>query len=328
MTTAQGITVVIPTYRRPELLTRCLQALARQTHLARLMEVIVCDDGPDISTRLAVETLAATTPYRLRYLAVTATQGPAAARNRGWEQSSYAIIAFTDDDTIPQPQWLEEGIKSIGCSLAVSGRILVPLPPNPTDYEKNEAGLEKAEFATANCFVRKEALEVLGGFDERFTAAWREDSDLHFRLLTLRGSPEFQRVVRSDNACVVHPVRPARWGASLGQQKKSLFNALLFAKHRALYRERIEPRAPVNYYAALVACVALIISGISGWRIMGLVSGFAWLGITAEFCARRLSGTSREASHVAEMVVTSILIPFVGIYWRLIGAWRFRVLFV
>ena len=43
---------------------------------------------------------------------------------------------------------------------------------------------------------------------------------------------------------------------------------------------------------------------------------------------RRLEGASRRPSHVAEMVVTSALIPFLSIYWRLRGAWRFRVLFL
>jgi hypothetical protein len=53
----------------------------------------------------------------------------------------------------------------------------------PTDYERDAHGLERSEFVTANCFVSKRGLERLGGFDERFPLAWREDSDLHFRLL-------------------------------------------------------------------------------------------------------------------------------------------------
>jgi hypothetical protein len=53
-----------------------------------------------------------------------------------------------------------------------------------------------------------------------------------------------------------------------------------------------------------------------------------WLGLTASFAVKRLRGTSRDPAHVREMIVTSILIPFVAIYWRLAGAWRFRVLFL
>ncbi|MCS0469253.1 glycosyltransferase family 2 protein, partial [Burkholderia mallei] len=54
----------------------------------------------------------------------------------------------------------------------------------------------------------------------------------------------------------------------------------------------------------------------------------AWAGITAAFCWRRLRGTAHTPSHVAEMIVTSIAIPPVSLYWRLRGALHFRVLFL
>src|SRR5690348_17598480 len=98
----------------------------------------------------------------------------------------------------------------------------MPLPVMPTDYERNESGLERAEFITANCFVRRGVLERLSGFDESFRMPWREDSDLHFRLLEAGF-----RVARAEDAIVVHPVRPAPWGVSLRQQKKVVFDALL-----------------------------------------------------------------------------------------------------
>ena len=78
--------------------------------------------------------------------------------------------------------------------------------------------------------------------DERFSAAWREDSDLHFTLLLHGG-----QIDRVPSALVVHPVRPARWGVSLNQQRKSLFNALLYKKHPRLYRQRIRPWPPWDY---------------------------------------------------------------------------------
>ena len=50
--------------------------------------------------------------------------------------------------------------------------------------------------------------------------------------------------------------------------------------------------------------------------------------LSARFCARRLRGTSHAPSHVAEMAVTSAVIPLLSVYWRLRGAWRYRVLFL
>src|SRR5205085_6758012 len=54
------------------------------------------------------------------------------------------------------------------------------------------------------------------GFDERFTSAWREDSDLHFRLL------EQEACIRKvPEAVVVHPVRPAPWAESRSEEHTS-----------------------------------------------------------------------------------------------------------
>ena len=97
------------------------------------------------------------------------------------------------------------------------GRIVVPVPHRPTDYERDAARLAAAEFVTANCFYRRDALAAAGGFDERFTAAWREDSDLFFTLLECGA-----RLTHAPDAVVVHPIRPARWGVSLAQQRKSM----------------------------------------------------------------------------------------------------------
>ena len=53
-----------------------------------------------------------------------------------------------------------------------------------------------------------------------------------------------------------------------------------------------------------------------------------WAVLTAAFCVKRLRGTRLTPSHVAEMIVTSIAIPPVSLYWRMRGALHFRVLFL
>lgn len=277
---------MIPTCGRPELLQRCLAALGCQSLPREHYEIIVADDT------------------QLR-------SGPAAARNRGWRKARAPVVAFTDDDTVPDPRWLENGLAAIRGADAVVGRTLMPLRGTPTDYERNESGLERAEFITANCFVRRYVLERLGGFDESFPMPWREDSDLHFRLLE-----HGLHIAKAHAAIVVHPVRPAPWGVSLRQQRKVMFDALLFRKHPRLYRERIR-RAPRWDYYLTVLCLAL--SPFSG------VFFLIWSGLTIRFAAHRLHGTSKAPAHVAEMVVTSILIPPLSVFWRLVGALKYRV---
>ncbi len=317
MTPEPRASVVVPTYRRPDLLDRCLKALATQD-LGQAYEVIVADDAAHEETRRQVEGWPA-----VRYVPVRATHGPAAARNAGWRAARGEIIAFTDDDTVPDPGWLRAGVAALDSADAAWGRIRVPLPQPPTDYQRNEAGLETAEFATANAFCHREALEAVGGFDERFTAAWREDADLFFTLLE-----KGYRVVPAPAALVVHPVRPGRWGISLRQQRKSQFNALLYKKHPELYRRRIQPAPPWHYYGSAGALLAALAGAAAGLPVLALAGAGLWLALTARFCAFRLRGTSRAPAHVAEMAVTSALIPLLSVCWRLRGAVRFRVFFL
>ena len=236
------------------------------------------------------------------------------------------MIAFTDDDTVPDPGWLTAGAGAFERDpslAAVTGRVVVPLPPQPTDYERNEFGLEGAEFVTANCFCRREALEAVGGFDERFPAAWREDSDLHFSLLE-----QGAKVVKAPAAVVVHPVRPAAWGVSLRQQKKSQYDALLYKKHPHWYRRRIRAWPPLDYYGVLLAVLVGVGAAFLGMPRLALAAAVAWAALTGRFAARRLRGTSHAPRHVAEMLFTSVLIPPLSVFWRVYGAARYRVPFL
>jgi glycosyltransferase involved in cell wall biosynthesis len=304
------------------MLARCLAALRRQDFAASAFEVIVADNAADPGTRAVIEQEAAQgLPYR--YVAAAGGPGPAFARNAGWRAARGEVVAFTDDDTVPDPGWLRAGVAALASADAAWGRIRVPLPQPPTDYQRNEAGLETADFATANAFCRRAALAAVGGFDERFTAAWREDADLFFTLLE-KGF----RLVHVPEAVVVHPVRPGPWGVSLRQQRKSQFNALLYKKHPALYRRRIQPRPPWQYYGAAAGLLAAATGTAAGLTGVALGGAGLWLVLTGRFCARRLRGTSHAASHVAEMMVTSAVVPLLSVYWRLRGAVRFRVFFL
>jgi GT2 family glycosyltransferase len=317
-----ALSVVIPTCGRPDLLDRCIGALAQQSLDPARFEVIVVDDRPNPQTEAIVvrwrRALAGGGPG-LRYLANHGRHGPAAARNLGWRAARAANLAFTDDDTVPTSQWLEHGLAAFAPGVAaVCGRLVMPLPDAPTDYERDAVRLEEAEFVTANCFCRKSVMERLGGFDERFRMAWREDSDLHFSLLTLGFM-----VGHAPQALVVHPVRSASWGVSLGQQRKIQFDALLYKKHPLLYRKKIRARPRWDYYGLVAMLLAALLGIAAGARPIALAGAVGWAGMTAMLCRRRLTGTTRRASHVAEMIVTSVLIPPYAVFWRAVGALRF-----
>ena len=319
------VSVVVPTCGRVEMLERCLAALDEQDVPRELYEVLVVDDSADGRAAPVVQRIASEATMNVRCVRAGPLTGPAHARNVGWRAARGGIIAFTDDDCVPAPRWLRGGVCAMVTSGGVDGAygpIRVPLPSEPTDYERDAAGLECAEFATANCFYTRRALEEVGGFDERFTSAWREDSDLFLALLE-----KGRRLGFARDALVVHPVSPAEWGVSVRQQRKSMFNALLYKKHPSLYRERVQASPPWIYYAIVSALAGAAIAAVFslGWLVLMMLG--VWALLTASFCVRRLRGTSRARGHVTEMIVTSMLIPPLAVYWRLRGAVRFRVVF-
>lgn len=343
------VSVVVPTFKRPEMLIRCLAALMAQDYDAQAYEIIIADDAACAETRQVVEswTQGKTCPYprhTLRYVPVTGNHGPAAARNAGWRAATGEIIAFTDDDCIPAPGWLSTGMAAFtGGVLGVSGRLIVPLEGVPTDYERNAAQLAHAEFVTANCFYRRSCLEAIGGFDENFTSAWREDSDLIFTLMRRFGDEGFRDwayepgtigedtlaspFVHAPNAIVIHPLRSAHWGISLRQQRKSMFNALLYKKHPRLYRQKIQVTPPLHYYGILGSLFAFMLGLFSRHERLAFIAACLWLLLTGRFCLNRLQHTSSHPLHKAEMLVTSVFIPPLAIFWRMRGALKFRVFF-
>jgi len=321
------VSVVVPSYDRPALLHRCLTALAGQDLPGSDFEIVVVHDGPsDAARRLAeqwAQRLADRGGPRLKYFQPRHA-GPASARNTGWRMSCADIVAFTDDDTLPAPDWLRRALEAFTADIdAAWGRIIVPLPAEPTDYEVDASRLSRAQFATANCFCRRKVLGAIGGFDEQFQSAWREDSDLFFRLLD-NGA----RVVHLPQAVVVHPVRAAPWGVSLFQQRKVLYDALLFKKHRVLYRRLIRPTPRWDYYAIVVALGGTVLALVTGATGIALASAGLWGLLTGRFCLARLRPATKCPPHVAEMVVTSVLIPPLAVFWRMVGALRFKVVFL
>ncbi len=317
------ISVVIATYKRPQLLLRCLDCLAKQSFDKDNFEVIVISDGKDEATKAAITTWKAESDIILVYNSLAKKSGPAAARNFGWKLAKGSLIAFTDDDCLPDTNWLTAYYQAFQQypKNVFSGNTLVPVGAYPTDYEKNISGLATADFITANCCCPKDLLTLVGGFDERFTMAWREDSDLEFKFIT-NGID----IVKVTDAIVVHPVRKAYWGISIKDQKKTLFNALLYRNFPVLYREKIQPVPPYNYYFTILSFIAMLTGVFLQSFALSLTGGIIWLTLTIVFIYRRLNGTSKSASHVAEMIVTSAIIPFISIYWQWYGAVKYKTL--
>ncbi len=288
-------------------------------------EIIVVSDGPDSET---VDILKQWSVYQfpvLRHFCLPENRGPAAARNFGWLNARGRIVAFTDDDCLPDSHWLTEIYRNIGPDerAAITGRVIVPVSDKPTDYELNTMHLQTADFITANCACTKAALQEAGGFDEKFRMAWREDSDLQFKFIE-NNIP----IKRVETAVVVHPVRQAAWGVSIKEQKKTMFDALLFKKYPQLFRKKVRPVSPVLYYGIIIFFMLMPVGLLAGKSALAGLGFVLWLLLTGVFVYKRLINTRRTPDHIAEMIATSMVIPFLSVYWQWYGAIKYKVLFI
>jgi GT2 family glycosyltransferase len=321
-----SLSVVIPTHRRDAMLQRLLIALARQDLPAAQFEIVIVDDARSPTTAPLVAEVADRFPEVRMRLINGPCRGPAGARNAGWRAARGAIIAFIDDDAFPiDDHWLCEGMTSFAdpAVAVVTGPVRVPVQEDsPTDFQRNVQRLEQAAFLTCNAFCRRSALEQVDGFDERFTVPYREDSDLQFRIEAAGG-----RLGRNDHAVVVHPAPPGPFAVSLRLQRYSMFNALIYRKHRGRYRAELEARPPLHYYATVALAVAALLAFVTGRRRPSLILCLGWAWLAGRFFLRRARGTSRQPRHLLDLGLTSVLIPPLSIYWRIRGALKYRVFF-
>ena len=175
-----AVSVVVCTSGRPALLDGCLQALAAQSHPD--FEVIVVDNAP---TDDATEQVARR--FGVTYV-VEPRRGLDNARNRGLAAATAPIVAYTDDDALPDPRWLD-AVAAVFCSdgvAVVTGDVVAAELATPPQrlFEQTYRGMSKgpqprlhqrasrripylpARFGTGcNMAFRRHALEQIGGFD-------------------------------------------------------------------------------------------------------------------------------------------------------------------
>lgn len=163
----------MPVFNNAGALGTCLRALTGQTLPRREYELIIIDNGStDDSSRVAGS-------FDAVRVAVEPAPGSYAARNRGLALARGRILAFTDSDCIPDPDWLARGVSHFtpeSVWLIVAGHIAVQFvaPAAPTAVESYEGftALRQERFvsaggfgATANLWATREVFDRAGPFD-------------------------------------------------------------------------------------------------------------------------------------------------------------------
>jgi hypothetical protein len=256
--------------------------------------------------------------------------GPAAMRNEGWRAARYEWVAFLDDDVLPASDWFTMLLRDLDQPPdvgGVQGRIEVPRSDRPDDWEHNTTALAEAAWVTADMAYRRVTLAAVGGFDERFPRAYREDADLAYRVRAAGW-----RLVLGARS-VTHPVRLEGPWISLRTQRGNADDALLRRLYGPHWHRLLA--APVgrrrrHAVLTLAGLAALGLAGMPGIgdaaarraRLAGCVAGSLWLAGTAEFAvarARQAPGSPRGA-----LLVTSVLIPPLAVAHWLRGWLRHR----
>ncbi len=250
----RGLSVVIPTCNRSATLSRVLRALEAQTVGLRAFEVLVVDDGSQDDTPAVVERFAAQSAISLRYLRQQ-NRGPAAARNRGIAASNRSLLVLLGDDTIPAPDLHAEPRRRHGRhgwspKVAVVGYTTWPAEMDVTPFVRysgeygpqfaframpREAPCPYQFFYSSNVSLSRELLDSREHpFDEDFTAALHEDTELGYRLAK-RGMELYfhpQAVAYHDHpTTMLESCRRARQAGAVSR--------LLIRKHPELGKESL-----------------------------------------------------------------------------------------
>ncbi|MDX6587877.1 MAG: hypothetical protein QOI31_2350 [Solirubrobacterales bacterium] len=178
MESAPKVAVVIPTRNRETRVAFALEAIGAQTLPRDQFEVVVVRDSSQAGPF-------AKPPEGLtvRYLTYSGSSGPTAKRNVGWRSTTAPLVAFTDDDCRPAPDWLERMIQAEEDGTFLTGRT----EPDPDEIHLLR-GLARSRtvvgpsewYPCCNVAYPRAMLDRLDGFDESFYFGG-EDTDLALR---------------------------------------------------------------------------------------------------------------------------------------------------
>lgn len=192
MTQEPKVTVIIPTYKRSDVLSRAIESVLNQTYSD--IEIVVVDDNDPYNdfrknTELVMERYHDNN--KIRYIKHERNKNGSAARNTGIKNSTGKYIAFLDDDDEYQPGKIENCVKRMesldeswaGCYTAYKN--VIKKNHIQTSKGKKEGHLVKEALARnlflgggSSIFIRKNVILELNGFDESF----QRNQDIEFMV--------------------------------------------------------------------------------------------------------------------------------------------------
>ncbi len=274
------VTLVIPGRNCAGTLRPCLEAIAPITAdgTSGLREVIFVDDGStDESARIAQEFAA-----RLGCLRVVSGVGggPGAARNLGWRAASHALIWFIDSDCVAEPDALARLLPHMdGARVGGVGGSYGNMRPDSLlacliheeIVARHRSMRTDVNFLGGfNVLYRREALERVGGFDERYYngpgSPGAEDAELSFRVAAAGYALRFELESRVRH---FHPTSLGRYMRA--QRHHGYWRVFLHLRYRdraggddySKWTDHIQPPLALMVITTLLVCGAAWLTGIS-----------------------------------------------------------------
>jgi GT2 family glycosyltransferase len=195
--------IIIPVFNKAEYTFQCLRSLMREVDLSE-HEIIVIDDASTDETAQLLSHLKTI----LKVVSNRSNQGFVKSCNEGAAAARGRHLVFLNNDTVVQPGWLknlletvddDETVGAVGSMLVYpDGRLqeaggIIWRDGTGWNYGRGEdTGDGRFKYARevdycsgASLLVRRELFERVGGFDERYTPAYYEDTDLCFRIRSM-----------------------------------------------------------------------------------------------------------------------------------------------
>lgn len=241
------VAVAIAAYNEEKTIATILDALLAQTYPVE--QIVVTNDGSMDRTGEILTKYAAKHPCITHISQENA--GPANARNRSWRAvpKDTDIIAITDGNCIPEPDWIEQLIKPFSDpKVGATGGAYKTLNPEnllarffgmEIDYRYSKIKGEIDAHGTYNLAIRRSVLEEVGGFNEKYRKPSGEDWDLTYKI-----SRNHKIMFVPDAVVGTH--HPESLKTYLRTQKRRAFDRIL------LYNEHPERSSKDNYSGKMV----------------------------------------------------------------------------
>lgn len=229
------ISVIIPTYKRNELLEKTLQSIVDNNF--KQVEVIIINDCLENDLSQIVKKFY--NKLNIKWFFNKEHSGPASARNFGVKYAQGNLIAFIDDDIVVSKNWLSNGRQIFAKNqdiVGVVGKTILPQNDFSHFFKHFMINEKPGRYPACNFWIRKKEFLKINGFDENFYSAkfkifHHEDADLCFRLMNLG------KIVFNKELIAYHPSHSYSFSNPIERAKKVYFDPLLKKRHPSKYNE-------------------------------------------------------------------------------------------